>query len=113
MSIGEPLPRIDGPIKVTGAARYTADVHVANMLYGVVVTASIPAGKVTGIDKNSAIAEAGVVRVLTHEDMPRARCTIARPMGCSDLDSSAAATASTLSADVPSRPSTSVTVMWP
>jgi xanthine dehydrogenase YagR molybdenum-binding subunit len=79
MSIGEPLPRIDGPIKVTGAARYTADLRAANMLYGVLVTASIPAGRVAAFDKDDALAEPGVVRVLTHEDMPRARNTIAGP----------------------------------
>ncbi len=79
MSIGEPFSRIDGPIKVTGTARYTADLRAANMLYGVLVTASIPAGKVTGIDKGGAMLEAGVVRVLTHEDMPRARTPIAGP----------------------------------
>jgi xanthine dehydrogenase YagR molybdenum-binding subunit len=79
MSIGEDLPRIDGPIKVTGAARYTADLRAADMLYGVLVTASIPAGRVTGIEKGEALAEAGVVRVLTHEDMPRAQNTIAGP----------------------------------
>ena len=79
MSIGEPLPRIDGPIKVTGAARYTADLRAANMLYGVLVTASIPAGRVAAFDKDDALAEPGVVRVLTHEDMPRARSPIAGP----------------------------------
>jgi xanthine dehydrogenase YagR molybdenum-binding subunit len=79
MSIGESLPRIDGPIKVTGAAHYTADLRAANMLYGVLVTASIPAGRVTAFDKDDALAEPGVVRVLTHEDMLRARNTIAGP----------------------------------
>ena len=42
MSIGEPIPRIDGSIKVTGAARYTADLRAANMLHGVFVTAPYP-----------------------------------------------------------------------
>ena len=79
MSIGEPLPRIDGPIKVTGAARYTADLRAPDMLYGVVVTASIPAGRVAAIEKGDALAESGVVRVLTHEDMPRARNAISGP----------------------------------
>jgi AraC-like DNA-binding protein len=79
MKIGEPLPRVDGPIKVTGAARYTADLRAANMLYGVLVTASIPAGRVVAFEKDDALAEPGVVRVLTHEDMPRARNTIAGP----------------------------------
>ena len=71
MSIGEPLPRIDGPIKVTGAARYTADLRAANMLYGVLVTASIPAGRVAAFDKDDALAEPGVVRV------PAAACEAA------------------------------------
>ncbi|HEX4158959.1 MAG TPA: xanthine dehydrogenase family protein molybdopterin-binding subunit [Rhizomicrobium sp.] len=79
MTIGQPLPRLDGPIKVTGKARYTADVRVANMLYGVLVTATIPSGKVRDVDGASALAEPGVVRVLTHKDMPRAKCPIAGP----------------------------------
>jgi xanthine dehydrogenase YagR molybdenum-binding subunit len=79
MSIGQPVPRIDGPIKVTGRARYTADLHAPNMLYGVLVTATIPAGRVAAVEKDAALAGAGVVRVLTHEDMPQARSTIAGP----------------------------------
>jgi xanthine dehydrogenase YagR molybdenum-binding subunit len=79
MTMGEPLPRLDGPIKVTGKARYTADIRVANMLYGVLVTATIPSGKVTDIDGTSALAEPGVLRVLTHKAMPRAKCAIAGP----------------------------------
>jgi xanthine dehydrogenase YagR molybdenum-binding subunit len=79
MTIGESLPRLDGPIKVTGKARYTADIPVANMLHGVLVTATIPAGKVSGFDITSALAEPGVVRVLTHKEMPRAKCAIVGP----------------------------------
>jgi xanthine dehydrogenase YagR molybdenum-binding subunit len=79
MSIGEPHPRIDGPIKVTGAARFTADLRVPNILHGVFVTASIPAGKVIAFDKEDALAEPGVVRVLTHEDMPRPQAAISGP----------------------------------
>jgi xanthine dehydrogenase YagR molybdenum-binding subunit len=79
MSIGEPIPRLDGPIKVTGEARYTADVQTENMLHGVLVTAAIPAGKVIDFDKTDALAEAGVIRVLTHEDMPASKCAISGP----------------------------------
>ena len=79
MSIGEPIPRIDGSIKVTGAARYTADLRAPNMLHGVFVTAPLPAGRVIAFDKGHALAEPGVVRVLTHEDMPRPKTTIAGP----------------------------------
>jgi xanthine dehydrogenase YagR molybdenum-binding subunit len=79
MSIGESHSRIDGPIKVTGTARYTADLRAPNMLHGVFVTAAIPAGKVIAFGKDEALAEPGVVRVLTHEDMPRSKTTISGP----------------------------------
>jgi xanthine dehydrogenase YagR molybdenum-binding subunit len=71
MSIGQPLPRPDGRAKVTGAARYAADQNAANPLHAVLVTATIPAGRVTAIDATHALREPGAVRVLTHTDMPR------------------------------------------
>jgi xanthine dehydrogenase YagR molybdenum-binding subunit len=71
MSIGEPLPRPDGPDKVTGRARYAADWQVPHLLHGVFVTSAIPAGRINEIDASGALEEAGVIRVLTHRDMPR------------------------------------------
>jgi xanthine dehydrogenase YagR molybdenum-binding subunit len=79
MRIGEAVPRPDGSIKVTGAARYTADLRAPDMLHGAFVTASIPAGKAIAFDINDALAEPGVVRVLTHEDMPRPKTAIKGP----------------------------------
>ena len=79
MSIGEPLPRADGHVKVTGAARYTADLRAPNMLHGVIVTAAIPAGRVFGFETSDALAEPGVARVLTHKDMPRAKAPASGP----------------------------------
>jgi xanthine dehydrogenase YagR molybdenum-binding subunit len=70
MTIGQPLPRPDGPTKVTGRARYAADYEVADLLHAVLVTATIPAGRITAIDARRAITERGVLRVLTHADMP-------------------------------------------
>jgi xanthine dehydrogenase YagR molybdenum-binding subunit len=71
MSIGEPLTRPDGRDKVTGRARYAADYHAPNLLYAALVTATIPAGRVTAIDTSMALAATGVVLVLTHREMPR------------------------------------------
>ena len=71
MTIGAPLPRPDGHAKVTGRARYTADQFAPGMLYAALVTAPVPAGRVTAVDPTAAMAEHGVVRVLTHADMPR------------------------------------------
>jgi xanthine dehydrogenase YagR molybdenum-binding subunit len=69
--IGQPLPRPDGREKVTGRAKYTADYTAPNLLHAVVVTATIPAGRITKIDVDEAMSERGVERVLTHKDMPK------------------------------------------
>lgn len=44
--LGQPLNRLEGPLKVAGRATYAAEVRPANMVYGVLVQAAIPAGKV-------------------------------------------------------------------
>jgi xanthine dehydrogenase YagR molybdenum-binding subunit len=68
---GAPLQRRDGPAKVTGAARYAAD-HVAeHMLYGVLVGATVPAGRLLAIHADAALAVPGVTHVLTHTEMPK------------------------------------------
>jgi xanthine dehydrogenase YagR molybdenum-binding subunit len=71
MSIGDPLPRPDGPEKVTGRARYATDWQLPNLLHAVLVTSAIPSGRTNNIDTAEALAETGVIRVLTYRDMPR------------------------------------------
>jgi xanthine dehydrogenase YagR molybdenum-binding subunit len=68
--IGQPLPRPDGPVKVTGRARYTADHTAPGVLHAALVTAAIPAGRIEAIRVDAALRERGVVRVLTHRDLP-------------------------------------------
>lgn len=69
--LGVPLPRQDGPAKVTGAARYAADHLAAGMLYGVLVGAPVPAGRLRAIDVHEARDVPGVMHVLTHVEMPK------------------------------------------
>lgn len=69
--IGEGVERPDGHDKVRGLAKYAADFKAANMLHAAYVQAGIPAGRVSAVDATSALAHPGVVRVLTHADMPR------------------------------------------
>jgi xanthine dehydrogenase YagR molybdenum-binding subunit len=69
--LGASLPRQDGPAKVTGAARYAADHFGEGMLYGVLVGAPVPAGRVRAIEAATARGIAGVTHVLTHAEMPR------------------------------------------
>ena len=40
--LGKRTPRVDGRLKVTGAARYTADVRLPGMLFARMVTSSHP-----------------------------------------------------------------------
>ncbi|MCG6923941.1 MAG: xanthine dehydrogenase family protein molybdopterin-binding subunit [Acidobacteria bacterium] len=65
--VGKPHTRIDGPLKVTGQAKYSYDVKLPGMLYGRMVGASIPAGVIVSIDTSKAEALPGVKAVWTAE----------------------------------------------
>src|SRR6202012_2739327 len=64
-------PRQDGAAKVTGAARYAADHSQPDMLYGVLVGAPVPAGRLRTIDAAAACDVPGVTHVLTHAEIPK------------------------------------------
>ena len=49
-AIGQPLSRIDGRLKTTGGARYTADIPIAGIVYGVIVDSTIANGRTVSID---------------------------------------------------------------
>ena len=44
--IGEPLERVDGRLKVTGKATYTADWNSPNAAHAVLVTSTIAKGRI-------------------------------------------------------------------
>src|SRR5919201_3366158 len=69
--IGTALDRIDGPLKVTGAARYAYEYPVAGVTYVVPVQSAIARGRVVSIDTSAAQALPGVLAVLWHENAPR------------------------------------------
>jgi xanthine dehydrogenase YagR molybdenum-binding subunit len=71
MSVGQPISRVEGPLKVTGKARYAADNHSPTMLHGVIVGSPYAMGRVRSIQTGAAMRIPGVVRVLTRADMPR------------------------------------------
>ena len=68
-SIGKALARVDGPLKVTGTARYASDHNFPNMLYAVPVGATIAKGKVTAIDSSRARQMPGVRAILRRGDL--------------------------------------------
>ncbi len=64
--IGTATPRIDGPLKTTGAAEYAADFHFDRMAYAVPVGASISSGRIRRLDSSAAEQMPGVLLVLHH-----------------------------------------------
>jgi CO/xanthine dehydrogenase Mo-binding subunit len=70
-AVGAAIDRVDGRLKVTGAALYAADAPVAGVLHGVIVPSLIARGRVKAIDAAAARNAPGVVVVVTHENMPR------------------------------------------
>jgi xanthine dehydrogenase YagR molybdenum-binding subunit len=69
-SIGQPLTRRDGLLKVTGRARYAADNYPPGMLHAVLAVSSIARGRVTFLDVTTAKAHPGVVEVMTPANRP-------------------------------------------
>jgi xanthine dehydrogenase YagR molybdenum-binding subunit len=60
-------PRLDGPAKVTGRAKYTFDINLPGMLWAKMVRAAVPAGAIVKIDTSKAEALPGVKAVWTTE----------------------------------------------
>src|SRR5580704_11832530 len=66
--VGQPIERWDGQAKVSGRARYTADVQLPGMLYAKFANASVPHAKVVSVDTSAAERYPGVkgVHVIQH-----------------------------------------------
>ena len=64
--IGAAVSRVDGKLKVTGAARYAVDHPIENLAYGVGVPSIIANGRITCIDSSEAEKMPGVITVLHH-----------------------------------------------
>src|SRR5262249_35261847 len=62
--IGRDTPRVDGPQKVTGTAKYTSDFHFPGLLYAVPVGATVASGRVVKLDTAAAEKMPGVRAVL-------------------------------------------------
>lgn len=68
--IGQPISRLEGKLKVTGAAKYSGEYNVPDLLYGYVVNSSVTKGKIVTIHTGDAEALTGVVKVFTHLNRP-------------------------------------------
>lgn len=64
--IGTAVTRVDGRLKVTGAARYAVDHPIEGVVYGVGVPSTVGSGKIAGIDTSIAEKMPGVLAILHH-----------------------------------------------
>lgn len=70
-AIGRQASRLDGPLKVAGAARFAAEVAMDRLCYATLVHSPVTRGRITRLDTSAAEAAPGVILVMTHRTMPR------------------------------------------
>ena len=68
--IGKGYSRVDGSLKVTGEARFTAEFDVEQLVHAALVCSTIIKGRTVRIDRAEATAAPGVLAVMTHENAP-------------------------------------------
>ena len=86
-SVGQSVLRKDSWDKVSGAARYAADMTLPGTLHMQILFAGIPHGRILKIDTIAAEKQPGVVAILTAADVPvnkRGLVTLDQPVFCDD-----------------------------
>ncbi|MGE0687445.1 MAG: xanthine dehydrogenase family protein molybdopterin-binding subunit [Dehalococcoidia bacterium] len=68
-AIGRPTPKVESVDKVTGRARYTADIVLEGALWGRVMHSPYAHARIVSIDTSAARALPGVVAVITGDDV--------------------------------------------
>ncbi len=69
--IGKSFPRIDGPAKVTGAARFAGDLRFPHMLHAALIRSPHAHARVAAIDAERALKLKGVKAVATIFEVPK------------------------------------------
>ena len=67
--VGQSVPRVDGAAKVTGNAKYVADLSIPGMIEGKFLRSPYAHARIRSIDTAEAEAMPGVVTVLTSKDL--------------------------------------------
>ncbi len=69
-AVGKPVPLVDGIEKVTGKAKFTADLETGDCLVGRILRSPVSHGRIIGVDVSRAEALEGVIAVVTGADCP-------------------------------------------
>ncbi|AUW58261.1 xanthine dehydrogenase [Sphingobium sp. SCG-1] len=88
--VGQPLSRIDGPLKVSGTAPYAYERHdvAPSAAYGFMVGSAIAKGTISAMDTQDAEAAPGVLAVVTHANagaLGQGNMNTARLLGGPDI----------------------------
>lgn len=88
--IGRPVSRVDGPVKVRGAAPYAAEFPLDGMLYASLVFSTVAKGTISALDTTAAEAAPGVALVMSYRNAPRMKpmplfMTVEKACGGNDL----------------------------
>src|ERR1041384_3107016 len=67
--VGKPTPRVEGVLKVTGKAQYSADLNLPGVLWGRCLRSPIAYGVIKKIDVDKALQVPGVKAVITGQDV--------------------------------------------
>src|SRR5258705_2114667 len=67
--VGKPTPRVEGVLKVTGKALYSADLQLPDSLWGRCLRSPIPYGRIKRIDTSKAWQVPGVKAVIAGQDV--------------------------------------------
>ena len=68
--LGQPVDRLDGVEKVTGAARFSAEYPIDGLVHASIVFSTIAKGVIERIDTSAAEQAPGVIAIVTHLNAP-------------------------------------------
>ncbi|MEU5432178.1 xanthine dehydrogenase family protein molybdopterin-binding subunit [Streptomyces sp. NPDC020719] len=83
-AVGTARTRLEGVDKVTGAARYAAEVPFAELAHGWLVLSTVARGRILAVEADPVLAMPGVLTVLHHANAPRIAADFAGLLGRPD-----------------------------
>jgi xanthine dehydrogenase YagR molybdenum-binding subunit len=70
-AVGASVPRVDARLRVTGRSKYAGDNNPDGVVHAVIVDSTVGRGRVAGVDARAALAQPGVLKVLSHLNAPK------------------------------------------
>jgi isoquinoline 1-oxidoreductase subunit beta len=68
--LGNPIPRVDVPVKVNGSAQYSIDTRIEGMVYAAVKCCPVPWGALKAYDANAIKGRKGIIAVVELKAIP-------------------------------------------